>query len=288
MGGCGTCPNIPRRARYVRELSHDPEVAIVRIPPHRVVNTKRRLINVSVCGVRRSRESIPSERSPHLVKIPGEIGAAVIAVNGGLRISLPFEATDSGSRMNSGQCTVRPDDDIRAGGACNVTTATVAVEARGDEPEILDQLDVQRSCAAATVNRRVRRVTRGDGARRRGDHVDSLKCSKEPGNVEVYLVSARFGVESDLGNDVGVNIGRIRIVYSRRTARVSAIGVKLRCVTGNRRRPTRYDYRTGKRLLWIFERDAERHMLAGMHDEPNSRLPCPGQSQLVVRVHVLR
>jgi len=36
----------PRRARHVRVLSHEPDIAIVRVPPQHVVKPKRGFINV--------------------------------------------------------------------------------------------------------------------------------------------------------------------------------------------------------------------------------------------------
>src|SRR5712691_4340496 len=74
--------NKPRRTRYIRVLSHEPDVAVVRVPPHIVVDAEGRLINVPVRGIgRRTRCGAGAGASGNDRGALTEVPVPVIACN---------------------------------------------------------------------------------------------------------------------------------------------------------------------------------------------------------------
>ena len=155
-------------------MSHESDVAVVRVPPEILVDAECRFKEVPISGVGRPSRGRASARagsqdgsagieavtgigcdsaSPSAasgrdsrnscVNVAREIRSAVIGVKQRIRPRLIFESANPGTRMDWGKIPIWTDNEVRAGCAADVTAASGAIKSRGDEPEVLNRLDAK-------------------------------------------------------------------------------------------------------------------------------------------------
>ncbi len=172
--------------------------------------------------------------------------------------------------MDERHAEVRVHDEVRRARIGDDSTAALGPVIQRHELEVLHHFgdDVDRSAEPGARERPV------------GGGVVGLEPPDQHRGVDV-LVGAFTGlrVECHLADDVGVGVGR-----RARRADNAATGP---CIDLAHGKGLRQHDAAADVLLGILQRDARGHRVAGVDDEAEAWRALPGETHLVVRVHVL-